>query len=1506
MSLDTRSGAAPSPMAPDALLEQQWHLKDRSDEVGGANVRDAWPISVGTGIVIGIVDDGIQWTHPDLSPNYLASASFDFNFNDSDPQPFSTSAHGTAVAGVAAARGDNTIGVSGVAPQASLAGLRLTAMTPTDSQEASAFGFQTNTIHILNNSWNPTDNGTTLKAPGTLAAAARQSAVTTGRNGKGRIFVWSSGNGRLVSDDCNFDGYANSRYAIAVGASTDGAVQVSTSEGCSALMVLAPSGGGLRALTTADLIGTPGYDGSDYTSAFGGTSTGGMSAAAPTVSGAVALMLARNQNLTWRDVQHILRRTSVRILPTDAGWTTGAFPHNERLGFGLLDAKAAVDLAGQWTNVPSEEALPPVTRTLNWAIPDINNNGLSDTITIGATESNFVIEHIEVDINVTHTWRGDLQVKLTSPSGVVSTLAPIRPADNGDNLTNWKFGSVRHWGESAAGTWTLNVADKRFQDTGTWNNWTLRIYGYHSATSAPGAFGKSSPASGATGMSTSPTLNWSASSGATSYEYCYDTTNDNACSAWTNNGANTSAGLSGLTNGATYYWQVRASNAGGITYAQGASAAFWSFSTGSAPVAFAKSSPADDATGQALTPTVSWGASSGATSYEYCYDTTNDNACSGWTSVGANTSVGLSGLTAGTTYYWQARANNGAGVTYANGAAASYWSFTTIALPGTFGKSSPANGATGQPLNPTLSWGASAGAANYDYCYDTTNDNACSNWIGAGASTSVGLSGLTAGIKYYWQVRAVNGGGTAYANGAVTAFWSFTTGTLPGALAKSSPADDATGQALTPTVSWGASSGATSYEYCYDTTNDNACSGWTSVGANTSVGLSGLTAGTTYYWQARANNGAGVTYANGAAASYWSFTTIALPGTFGKSTPANGAAGQSLTPTLSWGSSAGVANYDYCYDTTNDNACSNWLGAGASTSVGLSGLTAGITYYWQVRAVNGGGTTYANGAATAFWSFTTGTLPGAFVKSSPANGAAGQALTPTVSWGASSGATSYEYCYDTSNDNACSGWTSVGASTSAGLSGLTAGTTYYWQARANNGAGAAYANGAATSYWSFTTIALPGTFGKSTPANGATGQSLSPTVSWGASAGAANYDYCYDTTNDNACSNWIGAGASTSVPLSGLTIGTTYYWQVRAINGGGTTYANGAATAFWSFTTKPKPQQMVDLNGDGDGDVFTYNPATGAWARQVTLSSGGFSTTLGSWSARKSVMPARFNDDALTDFFVFDAVTGEWSKMLNTGTGFSVQATSAWWPGWQRFVTDLDGDGISDLFLYDSVGGQWYRSLSTPTGFTYTTGFWNPGWEVTPMNLNGDALGDLFLFDRATGRWFWVVSETDGSFTYPQVSYWEPDWAIYPGDFNGDGRTDLFLYRAQEGEYYVAITGTGFTYANGSGWMAGWTPTVADLNADGKSDLFLYSKETGLWFEMQGTGTGQFTAVGQGAWTPDWEILPTDFNDNGRADLVLFKPGTGEWFQSWNHTTGTFSYVGGQWQAGLTIVSGWR
>ncbi len=107
------------------------------------NVASWWNFAgnarLGSGVNIAIVDDGLQYTHPDLALNYRSGLSRDINFNDADPagpNAANEDFHGTAVAGVAAGRGHNGVGVSGVAPRAGLAGIRLIAAATTDAQEA--------------------------------------------------------------------------------------------------------------------------------------------------------------------------------------------------------------------------------------------------------------------------------------------------------------------------------------------------------------------------------------------------------------------------------------------------------------------------------------------------------------------------------------------------------------------------------------------------------------------------------------------------------------------------------------------------------------------------------------------------------------------------------------------------------------------------------------------------------------------------------------------------------------------------------------------------------------------------------------------------------------------------------------------------------------------------------------------------------------------------------------------------------------------------------------------------------------------------------------------------------------------------------------------------------------------------------------------------------------------------------------------------------------------------
>jgi hypothetical protein len=595
------------------------------------------------------------------------------------------------------------------------------------------------------------------------------------------------------------------------------------------------------------------------------------------------------------------------------------------------------------------------------------------------------------------------------------------------------------------------------------------------------------------------------------------------------------------------------------------------------PGAFGKISPANGATGVSANPTLSWGASSNATSYEYCVTVTG--ICSAWTSTGAALSVVKSGLGPSTTFYWQVRAINANGTTYADGSSAALWTFTTLAKPGSFSKSSPAAYATEQPTNLTLSWTASSNATSYEYCYDTTYDSACSGWTSVGTGLSVDLTGLTANTAYYWQVRANNAIGTTYADGSDTAFRVFTTVSPPGAFSKINPTNGVTGMSTSATLTWQAGARASSYEYCYDTSNDGACSGWTNTSTALSVGLTGLTANTTYYWQVRANNAIGTTYADGSGSAFWTFTTSSPPGAFTKISPANSATGQPTSLTLSWTGSSNAPSYEYCYDTTNDSACSGWTSAGTALSVGLSRLTPSTTYYWQVRAYKSGWTTYADGSDLAFWVFTTASPPGAFTKISPANGATGLPTNVTLSWLASSNATSYEYCVSALLNGVtggCGAWTSAGTALSV-VTGLSPGIPFAWQVRAQNAIGTTYAG---NWWWTFITAALPGSEGQppsvvTLPASSVASTSaiLNATVNPNGNSTTAWFDYGLTTSYGSQITAFPGeisidpvSGASlvsVSARITALNCNTTYHFRIGAAN---TSSANGSDM---TFTTAP-------------------------------------------------------------------------------------------------------------------------------------------------------------------------------------------------------------------------------------------------------------------------------------------------------------------------------------------------
>ncbi|MEY3898269.1 MAG: hypothetical protein RLZZ214_3790, partial [Verrucomicrobiota bacterium] len=232
-------------------------------------------------------------------------------------------------------------------------------------------------------------------------------------------------------------------------------------------------------ITTTDRTGSLGYNtaasasGGDYADDFGGTSS-----ATPSAAGVVALMLEKNPNLGWRDVQEILIRTAVQP-PASTGWVTNpaGLDFNHDFGAGLIDATAAVNLAATWTNLPAQTSTTSSQTALSVAIPENNATGTTRTFDLSA--ANIRVEQVTLTLSATHTARGNLEITLTSPGGMASTLAAVH-SDSGDNYSNWTFSSVRNWGELSTGTWTLKIADRSATGNtagGTLTAASLKIFG---------------------------------------------------------------------------------------------------------------------------------------------------------------------------------------------------------------------------------------------------------------------------------------------------------------------------------------------------------------------------------------------------------------------------------------------------------------------------------------------------------------------------------------------------------------------------------------------------------------------------------------------------------------------------------------------------------------------------------------------------------------------------------------------------------------------------------------------------------------------------------------------------------------------------------------------------------------------------------------------------------------------------------------------------------------------
>lgn len=361
------------------------------------------------------------------------------------------------------------------------------------------------------------------------------------------------------------------------------------------------------------------------------------------------------------------------------------------------------------------------------------------------------------------------------------------------------------------------------------------------------------------------------------------------------------------------------------------------------------SSPANGATVSTTSATLSWAASTGASSYSVQAYT---GSCGGTAvtvgSPGANTSISLTGLTSGTTYYWRVSATGTGGTS----AYSSCFSFTVKIVPAVPTLTAPTNASTVTTTSATLKWNAVTGATSYNVQGYTGSCGGTTIAVTApGANTSTTLVNLTTGKTYYWRVDASGPGGTS----SFSSCYSFTTKIPPATPSLTSPTNAAFVTTSSATLKWSAVTNATSYNVQAYTVS---CGGTAftvgSPGANTSLAISGLTTGKTYYWRVQAVGPGG----SSPYSSCSNFVAKIPPAVPTLTTPANAAsltAGTTST-TLKWNAVSGATSYGVQAYTGSCGGTAITVGSpGANTSVTLSGLSNSKTYYWRVDATGSGG-----------------------------------------------------------------------------------------------------------------------------------------------------------------------------------------------------------------------------------------------------------------------------------------------------------------------------------------------------------------------------------------------------------------------------------------------------------------------------------------------------------------------------------------------------------------------
>jgi hypothetical protein len=590
-----------------------------------------------------------------------------------------------------------------------------------------------------------------------------------------------------------------------------------------------------------------------------------------------------------------------------------------------------------------------------------------------------------------------------------------------------------------------------------------------------------------------------------------------------------------MANNTTYYWRIDEVNAAGTT-----TGTVWSFAVvaGALPGQASSPVPADSTNNVSVNADLSWSPGNDATSHDVYFGT--DSTPDSGELQGNQTAATFDTATMDndTTYYWRIDEVNASGTTTGN-----VWSFTTIV---------DAPEQATRSITADLSWTAGSGSTSSDVYFGTDSTPDSSELQGNQTATTFDPGTMSNNTTYYWRIDEVNAGGTATGT-----LWSFTTiVAAPGAASNPGPADSATDVTTNNDLSWTAGSGATSHDVYFGTSSPGSFQGNQTA---TTFDTGAMANDTTYYWRIDEINAGGTT-----TGTVWSFTTEAGGSTtkeFGDATNTDypGTVADTYTnvgaSSTNYSSITHLNTYTWPADTSANTTIIKWDLTDISTSAAVTEATlylyqtdsAGDSSYdvsvHKIVNVNPsvGDLTWATYDGTNSW--TGGSNGGQ-------NDIAAAEDTPSLN--------------DTDNEYKTWDVTDMVAdwvATPANNYGMLLNSDDVASVDSRRYFASSDAATASTRPKLIVTYSIspPGQASSPSPANSATGVSITADLSWTEGAGSTSSDVYFGTTSPGTSQ---GNQTATTFDTGTMTNDTTYYWRIDQVNAAGTTTGN-----VWNFTT---------------------------------------------------------------------------------------------------------------------------------------------------------------------------------------------------------------------------------------------------------------------------------------------------------------------------------------------------